>query len=415
MMARAAGALAYRDYRWLWSGGLFSYSAQWINQVALGWLAYELTGSGTVLGAVLGARAVPIVLLAPLAGVAADRVHRRTLLIASQALFCAATAALALLIASGSVRVWHLFAFTFVQGTAHVFDRTSRQSAILDLVPREVAFNAVALNNVAFGFTRVLSPAVAGYLIAWLSAAANFFVQAGLYLLAIGTLLRLPTRERPRSPAAGTLWHGLTEGFRFAAGDAAARAVLLATAVPYLFLIPTWGTLLPVYAKDVLHAGPEGLGWLMTAVGVGALLGGVASTALGRVERSGWLLVGASLVFCAALLGVAASPSILIAVPFVMLAGIGEMVSVTLGQSLLQVAAPDASRGRVLSLLQFNPALISLGSVAVGIGVDLIGAPAVTVVASLAAAVATGALAWRSRALRELRLSRLVARGQRRH
>lgn len=374
-------ALRHRGYRLLWIGSLFAYGGNWINQATMGWVAYDITGSATFLGLILGSRAIPVLLLAPIAGVAADRFSARRLLAASNTLNVLLAAALGALLALDLARPWHLIAMVIAGGVGHVFDRTARQTAVQDLVPREAVMNAVSLNIIAFSFMRVLSPALAGYLIAWLSAAANFLVQAGLYAVAVLLLYGVAFPRRAANVAHGSVWTSLREGFRFVRRDPITRTAMLLNAVPFFFLLPVWGTLLPIYARDVFQAGPQGMGWLYTSVGVGGVAGGLASAALSRFDRLGWLQIASTTVFVAALTCVALSPTITVAVPFVIGAGIGEMLSMSAAQSMLQLAAPQAMRGRVLGLMQFNPALISLGSVLVGIGADLFGARGITLIA----------------------------------
>ena len=404
-MSRTGVALRYRNFRLLWTGSFFAYAAQWIQQTTLGWVAYELTGSATVMGAILGVRAIPLLLVPPLAGVAADRFDRLRLLVGSQVLFATASFAVGIAMAVDALKVWHLFAFIVAWGTAHSIDRTMRHSMILDIVPREAVLDAIALNGIAYGVTRIAAPAAAGYLIAWFGAAGNFFIQGVGYVLFGLTvlLIRLPpaTPRHEKSSA----WRSLAEGLRFATTDPTTRVILFSTALPFLFLIPTWGALMPVYAKDEFKVGPEGLGWLLTAIGAGAIVGGLAASALSRIDRLGLMQVLALAVYAAALLGLAFSPSLLIALPFVAIAGVAEIMNITIGQTLMQVSAPEAMRGRLVSLMQMNPALISLGSFVAGILTDLIGVRTTSITMAISALVAGLGVTLGSSALRQLRLS----------
>jgi MFS family permease len=407
-------ALKYREYRLLWTGSLFTYAGHWINQVTMGWVAYDITGSGTVLGAILGVRAIPVLLLAPLSGIAADRYSCRAILALSNLLNVIVALALGALLALGLARVWHLFVFVIIIGAGHVFDRTTRHVAMQELVPRDAVMNAVALNSIAFSLMRVLSPAIAGYLIAWFSSAVNFFVQGLLYALAVALVFLIRFPQRHVEAHSGPFWDHLTAGMRFARKDRTTGAALLFTAVPFFFLVPTWGTLLPLYARDVFQAGPEGLGWLLTAVGIGGVAGGLSAAALSRFDRLGRLQIAFVVVFVAALVGVALSPTVYAALVFVVLAGIGEMVSISAGQTILQLTAPAAIRGRILSLLQFNPALISIGSLLAGGGADLFGPRGITLAACAAALLSSAALVVAAPFVWTLRASVLEAERERR-
>ncbi len=389
----------------MWAGSLFSYASQWIQQASIGWVVYEITGSGVLLGAVLGARAIPMLLLAPLAGVAADRYDRRVLMQAGQIMAAAVAAAFGAALALEIVGTWMLFAFTLLMGTTYVLDRPARFTTAFELVPRELAVKAMALNTVGFSLTRVLGPAIAGYLIAWVGAAGNFFIQGLLYAAAAAMVLRvsIPRRTVARSRSA---WSEMLEGLRYVAHDPAMRALVALGALPFFLMVPIWGTLYPIYAKDIFEAGPQGLGILLTAVGAGGTLGGMIANALGRAERQGWIQGASVLAMCAALAGVAASDSFAAAVAFSVVAGAGEMVLAASNMAMLQMSAPEEMRGRVSSLMQVYPALISLGAVIAGPFAELAGVRAATFGVAAVAAASTVLLFAVSPQLRGLKLSR---------
>src|SRR5688572_17758231 len=250
-----------------------------------------MTGSGALLGAVMGARAIPMLLLTPVSGMAADRYDRRRLMQASQGLAAAVTLAFGAALALGIVSTWMLFAFTMLMGASNVMDRPARFSTAFELVPRELAVKAVSLNTIGFSMARVLGPMLAGYLIAAFGGAGTFFLQGLLYAASGAMVLFVAfpprvAREEQRSP-----WHDMAEGLRFAATDPRIRVLFLVGALPFFLLIPVFGTLYPIYAKDEFAVGPAGLGLLLTAVGVGGTLGGFIANALGRAERQGLLQV----------------------------------------------------------------------------------------------------------------------------
>ena len=389
----------------LWTGSLFSYAGQWIQQASIGWVVYEITGSGALLGAVLGVRAIPMLLLAPFAGVAADRYDRRALMQAGQIMAAAVAAAFGAALALEIVSTWMLFAFTLLMGTTYVLDRPARFTTAFELVPRELGVKAMALNTVGFSLTRVLGPALAGYLIAWVGAAGNFFIQGLLYAASAAMVLRvsIPRRTVARSRSA---WSEMLEGLRYVAHDPAMRALVALGALPFFLMVPIWGTLYPIYAKDIFEAGPQGLGILLTAVGAGGTLGGMIANALGRAECQGWIQGASVLAMCAALAGVAASDSFAAAVAFSVVAGAGEMVLAASNMAMLQMSAPEDMRGRVSSLMQVYPALISLGAVVAGPLAELAGVRAATFGVAGVAAASTVLLFAVSPQLRGLKLSR---------
>lgn len=406
----ACSALRHRDFRWLWAGTFCATGGQWIQQATLGWVAYQLTGSGTVLGAVLGMRAIPMLLLAPVSGLVAERCDRRRALAASQLLVCCISLMLAAAIALHALQVWHLFAFTLLAGVGAVFDRTLRATLVFSVVPRTEVAKAVALNSIAFSVMRAIGPGVAGVLIASIGPAWNFGLQALLYLAVAGTGLMIRASHEPQStgPRAGA-WVELAEGARFVASHPVARMMVVLGLVPPLLLIPSFSALMPVFAVRVFAAGPEGLGFLLSAVGVGGVGGGILAAWLTQYDRVGHVQVAAIYVFAVALVGFAFSPTLHAAAVLLAVAGMAEMVHATIQVTTLQMCAPPAMRGRIASLLPVFPAFISIGSVTSGAGADLIGPAFTVLVTALGAAVVVSAAWLRSRALREVRLSGLVA------
>jgi MFS transporter, DHA1 family, staphyloferrin A biosynthesis exporter len=382
---------------------MLSWSSQWIQHAALGWVVYEITGSGTLLGAVMGARAIPMILLAPLSGVAADRYDRRRLMQASQGLAAAVTLAFGAALALGMVSTWMLFAFTMLMGASNVMDRPARFTTAFELVPRELAVKAVSLNTIGFSMARVLGPMVAGYLIAAFGGAGTFFLQGVLYA-ASGLMVLLvvfpvrPPAENRRSP-----WHDMAEGLRFVAANPRTRVLLAVGYLPFFLLIPVFGTLYPIFAKDVFAAGPTGLGLLLTAVGVGGTLGGFIANALGRFERQGLLQSLWIVVMALAIIGVALSTSFPLAIALSVIGGAAEMAHASSNMAMLQTSAPEAMRGRISSLLMFNPALISLGALVAGPLSDAAGVRQASIILATVALLTIGLLYAISSSLRELR------------
>ena len=370
----------------------------------MGWVVYEITGSGALLGAVLGVRAIPMLLLTPLSGIAADRYDRRRLLQASQALAAAVSFALGAALALGAVSTWMLFAFTMLMGAANVMDRPARMTTAFEVVPREVAAQAVALNTIGFSMMRVIGPAAAGYLIAWFGAAGSFFIQGVLYLTSGLMVLMVAFPARRQAAPERSALADMIEGIRFAARDPSTRVLVAVGALPYFLLVPVWGTLFPIYAKDVFAAGPQGLGMLLTAVGAGGTLGGFIANALARAERQGLIQSSWVVVMSAAIAGLAASPSLAVALVFGFLGGAAEMAHTASNMATLQLSAPDAMRGRIASLTMLYPAMISMGAFVAGPLSDLLGVRGASLALAATAIVAVLVLYLSSSRLRELRV-----------
>ena len=404
-------ALRHRDFRWLWAGTFCSTSGQWIQNATLGWVTYELTGSGTLLGAVLGVRAIPMLILAPLAGVVADRYDRRGALAISQLLMMLVSFALAAALALQIVQVWHLFAFTLCAGVNATFDRTLRSTLVFDVVPRAEVANAVALNTIAFSSSRTLGPGVAGLMIVWAGPAWNFAIQGFLYAGVAAAALMVGAPRRTQEGDTGkSAWSDVQAGLRFVVTDPVARMMLLLGVVPPILLIPSFSALMPVFAVKVFGVGPDGLGLLLSAVGGGGILGGVIAASVSRYDRIGLLQIVALLVFASSLMGFALSPGIAVAVIFLVVAGAAEMVFASSNVTTLQMCGPQKMRGRIASLLNVFPALISVGSLTSGMGADLIG-PQMLVGLFAAIALCAAVAIWsNSSMMRSLRLTRLATR-----
>ena len=409
-IASTLAPLQHRDFRRLWAGTFFATAGQWIQQATLGWVVYEITGSASLLGAVLGIRAVPMLVLAPLTGVVADRFDRRYALAASQFLMVAISAALAVLLALDHVLVWHLFAFSLLSGVSAVFDRTLRSTLVFHSVPRTEAAHAVALNSIAFSITRAVGPGVAGFLIGSIGAASNFAIQSLLYVgVALAALSVAAPPPPARRTAPSSVWGDMKEGVRFTITDPVARMMVVLGLVPPILLIPSLGALMPVFAADVFRSGPEGLGLLLSAVGVGGILGGIVAAWIARYDQTGLIQTLALAVFAFSLIAFAFSPDIGIAVLFLVLAGVAEMVHHTVHVTTLQMCAPEHMRGRVASLLPVFPAFISVGALLAGVCADLLG-PDIVVILLAVIALGIVIVAWgRSTALREVRMSGLIA------
>ena len=396
---------SFPNFRWLWTSSLCAYASMWIQAATLSWLAYDITGSATMVGAILAVRVIPLLSLAPLSGVAADRYDRRKLLQYAQWLSAGTVLLFGLLLAFDRVSTWMLFAFTIILGAGNVIDRPSRHSTVFDVVPREIVPKAVAFNVMGNSSMRVLGPALAGFLIAAIGAAGNFFIQGVLYL-ASGLLAYLVVFP-PKKAAAGKVsaWGELKAGFRYVAKDRTTRLLMSITGIQYFLLVPVFNTLFPVYAKDIYKVGPEGLGVMFTMVGVGGVIGAGTASMLMRFDRIGLIQTGAMLLYCSALVGLALSPSYYLALAMCALAGAAEMVNSVNNQTMLQMSAPADMRGRVVSLIQLNPALIAAGSLIAGSLGDFIGAPGACMTVAAASAVLILALLIASPHLRSLRLS----------
>ena len=377
-------SLRYRDFRLLWFGTLFSSSGQWIQQVSIGWLTYALTGSPFLLGAVNGLRSIPLLVLGPFGGVAADRLDRKRLMLSTQLFLMAVTAAFATIIITGHANVWTISIFSLLTGVAWAFNMPVRQSVVPNLVPRSALMNAMALNSAGFNVTRIIGPSLAGLLIAGVGIAGNFYLQALAYVGVATMVWQMRVPPMATTTSASSVRQNLAEGARYVWRHPTLRAQMGLALIPVVVALP-YVSLMPVFAKDVLDLGPGGFGLLMAAPGLGAVVGTLTIATLGDIRRKGLLLFGSLIALGIVLVLFSQSRSFPLSLGLLVLVGAFQMTYMTTNQTLLQVTTPDALRGRVMGIYMLNQGLLPLGSLLAGTLADLWSAP-------LAVAVMGGAV-----------------------
>jgi MFS family permease len=393
-------SLHYRDFRLLWLSTLFMSAGQWIQQVTLGWLAYQMTGSAFMLGAINGVRSFPMLILGPLGGVAADRVERKRLLVGTQVVLVASAFALALVISSGQLRVWHLFVFTAVTGVAWAFMMPVRQSLVPNLVPEQHLMNALALNSAGFNATRIIGPMAAGLMIAKLGAGENFYVQTAFYvgMLWLVTMVVVPPlREAAQKDS---VVYSLKEGIRYVWHHPTLRTQMALALVPMVVGLP-YMSMLPVFAKQVLHHGAGGYGLMLSATGIGAVIGTLTLATLGDIKHKGILLVCAVFALGLALMAFSMSRSFPLSLGLLVFTGMFQMLYMTTNQTLLQVSIPDEVRGRVNGIYMLNQGLLPLGTLFAGAMSDIFNAPIVVFTMGVFVALLAVSFAVKAKNIRE--------------
>ena len=387
---QAAGrALRHRNFQLFFSGQLISLVGTWMQTVAQSWLVYRLTGSGLLLGSVGFASQIPVFLVAPLGGIAADRGNRQRIVIATQVASMILALVLALLTLTHRVQVWHIFVLAALLGIVNAFDIPGRQAFLVDMVGKEDLMNAIALNSSMFNGARVIGPAVAGVLVARLGEGWCFFANGVSYIAVIvGLLLMKVHAPAKASPETSPLEH-IIEGFQFVSRTAPIRALLIllglvsVTGMPYVVLMP-------IFADRILHNGGQELasligshdlgavrlGILMGAAGVGALLG-----ALTLAARSGVKGLGTWVSVCCAGFGIslilfAFSTSFWLSVFLLLPAGYFIMLQMASSNTLIQVMVPDALRGRAMAVYSMMfMGMAPIGALLGGALSDRLGAP----------------------------------------
>ena len=388
-------ALSYRNYRLFFFGQSISLVGTWMQQVAMSWLVYRLTGSALLLGTVGFTSQIPTFLVAPFAGVLADRSNRRLLLLATQGLAMAQAFLLAYFVLSGSIRVWHIIALSLLLGLVNGFDIPVRQSFVIEMVEgKQGLANAIALNSSMVNAARLVGPAIAGMLISLLGEGSCFLLNGLSYLAVLVSLLAMRVAPRPQRRARSSMLYELREGVKYAVDSVPIRVILLLMALMSLMGMP-YAVLMPVFAKEVLHGGPHTYGFLVAASGVGALIGTVYLASRRSIIGLGRLIAISCALFGAGIAAFALSGVLWISLFFLLLSGFGAMVQVAASNTILQTIVDDDKRGRVMSFFTMSfMGMTPFGSLFAGAVAGKIGAPITVQIGGLACLV--GALLFAS-------------------
>lgn len=377
-------SLRHRNFRLYFAGQGISVTGTWMQSVAMGWLAYRLTGSVAMFGVVGFTSQILTFVLAPFAGVVADRWNRRRLIIAAQTLAMAQALALAALTMASAIEVWQLIALSVFTGLVRGIEVPARQSFMLQMLEEPADLpNAIALNSFLVNTARLAGPLAAGYIVAGWNEGLCFLINAASYTAVIVALVAMRIAPRKvETPTTGVLI-GLKEGFRYAFTSPALRSILLMLGLTSLMGVPyIW--LMPVFAKDVLGGGPETLGHLMGATGVGALVGAVFLASRKSVARLGGMMRLAAIGFGAGLIafglsvGLAPGPSGEPWLSLVILVwpGAAMMLQMSMSNTLLQTLADERLRGRVMSFYTMMfMGMIPFGNLLAGFVAGAVGAP----------------------------------------
>jgi MFS family permease len=397
----ALRALRHRNYRLFFGGQLISLTGTWMQSVAQSWLVYRLTGSAALLGFVGFAGQIPVFLLAPLGGAAADARGRHPILVATQTASMLLAFALAGLTLAGRVEVAHVFAIAALLGVVNAFDIPARQAFIADMVGRGDLVNAIALNSSMFNGARIVGPAVAGALVASIGEGWCFLLNAVSYLAVIAGLLLMRGGEVRRPPARhGSALAHMAQGFGHVARTPPIRALMLLLGLVSLAGMP-YAVLMPIFADRILHGGPRALGLLMGSSGVGALAAaGLLATREGVSGLGRWVALAAA-GFGVSLLAFAASRALWLSAALLVPAGFCMMLQMASSNTLIQSMVPDALRGRVMAIYSMMfMGMAPFGALLAGTLADRFGAPATVSLGGILCLAGAGVFGWRLPALR---------------
>ena len=373
-------SLHHRNYQLFFGGQLISLTGTWMQTVAQSWLVYRLTGSAVLLGFVGFSSQIPVFLLAPVGGSAADRYNRRRILVATQTAAMLLAFILAALTLSGRVQVWHVFVLAAFLGVVNAFDLPTRQAFVADMVGREDLINAIALNSTMFNGARMIGPAVAGLLIDTIGEGWCFLANGVSYLAVIAGLLMMSMTVRTRVPLPGSALASIIEGFRYVKRTGPIRALLLLLGLVSLVGMP-YTVLMPIFADQILHGGPRGLGILVSAIGFGALAGALTLAAKKGIRGlNSWVALSAA-GFGVSLIMFSLSRSFWLSAALLLPVGFSVMVEMASSNTLIQSLVPDSLRGRVMAVYSMMfMGMAPLGSLLAGALAQHLGAPATVAV-----------------------------------
>jgi MFS family permease len=342
-------ALAHRDFRLFCSGQIVSLVGTWMQSVAQSWLVLELTHSAFRLGLVATLQFAPMLLLSVFAGVVADRVPKRRLLVATQSVMAAQAATLATLVALGHVEYWHVAAMATVYGLAHTLDIPARQSFVVEMVGRADLPGAIALNSAMFNSARIVGPALAGLAIARWGTAMAFAVNALSFLAVIGALLAMTADGAPRRAGTRRMRSEIAEGVAYALHTPRILLVLGLVLAVSVFLF-NYNVMVPLFARRGLGLDARGFGLLMAALGVGAVAGALTLATLGRGRPAIRALIVPALVLAVTTAALSQVTRFDVAATLLVVMGFCGILVMAGANTSHQLTVPDELRGRIMSL-----------------------------------------------------------------
>jgi MFS transporter, DHA1 family, staphyloferrin A biosynthesis exporter len=367
-------SLRYRDYRLLWQGQIGASASQWMEQIARPLLILELTDSALMVGLLQATRMVPQLLLGIWAGVMADRMDKRRILLISQTITFLTHAVTAALILSGAIEPWMVFVTTFIAGSSMALNQPARQSLIPHMVPDESLANAVALNSAAVNTMRIGGPSIAGLILVFFDIGDLYLFQALVYVWVISSTFQIGIRTRGDKKQTTSMLTELFDGFRAVNQDRVIFYILVLCLAMFIWGMPYQGVFVPLIARDGLGLDRSGLGLLVSTIGIGALLGSLWIATVGdTIGRRGWIMLGQLVIFSLSLLLLARAESLLLAVPALIMSGAMQTSFMSLNNAYVLGRTPRELQGRIMSLFSLDRGLVPLGAALGGVLAETLG------------------------------------------
>lgn len=385
----------YPSVRQLWVGTLATNTAFWMYQIALGWLALDMTDSAYFVGLSGFFGGIPIFILALPAGFIVDRFPKRNVLLGAQVGVMTAAALFAIMIYTDTITELWVLILAFAYGSSMAFIFPTRHAIIPALVEKKDLGNAIALNAAGQNATRVFGPSLAGLLIATVGLTGTFVVAAALQIIALLSTMRLPrAAEAPQSGARPRMLASVREGLVYVARDPMLTGLILLATIATVFIMP-YLNLMPVFARDELSVGSQGLGLLMACAGIGSVAGALSVAAFRTaVTRPGFQIIACA-GFAVIVLIFSQTPWVAPAALLLGLSGLFSATFLAVNNTVLVMRAADEVRGRVLSINMLTWGLLPVGQLPIGWLADRVGAPNAATIACLLAVLLVLLLAWR--------------------
>lgn len=379
---RTIESFQHREFRMLWIAILCMSAGFWAINITTGWLTYELTASPLLTGLAIGMGAIPPVIAAPIAGVLTDSLDRRLVMVAAIASFVLFVAVFGCVVILGALQPWHIFAMSFMAGVSGSFLFPAEQALVANVVPKRMLVNAFALVGFAVSVTRLIAPAMTGFIIDFIGAGGAIMLASVFASIAIlFTLgLRVPKKDYAHHIQPKAFWTDLAEAAHFMKQSNILLAMTVLTAVMLMFVSTVNMGLMPVFASDVFDEGPSVLGLLVAALGGGMTIGTILLASIGNSERRGRLVILTTALTAVGLMAFSHVGSLLLGFPILMFYGATMAMTWMATSALIQSIVPDDLRGRISALTVTTHAVFPVGTLLVGVLAEMLGAPAATLI-----------------------------------
>ena len=364
-------ALRYPNFRWFWISTSGQAMAQGMQFLILGWLVLDLTGSTSQLGLTIFFYGIPNLTLVLFGGIFADRINRKKLLLFSQFGVTVIMFVVAALEVTGLVAVWQIYTASFLLGTLHAINMPTRLAMVVNLVEREDIMNAVVLNAAVMNAGRIIGPAVAGFIIDLTDIGPALFVNASGYLAAAACILMIRNFVQDRPDSRRNILGDLRDGLVYF-GKTPVVFTIVGIGFTFGFFGMPHVQVMPAFAREVLDSTAAQAGLLMTAAGIGSLAANVVLALLGNFRKKHLLLIGALLLFEAALFAFAWSHWFWVSWAILLFVGMGSIGYISLGTTVLQLSVPQELQGRVMSLWYVSAGFMFIGSLPMALVADLV-------------------------------------------